>query len=71
MARDSGSWAAMPARVIMQDASGVPVLADLADLEERVAATGASLPARPAADLVVDHSGNPGMSTAETLPSAI
>lgn len=49
----------MPARVIMQDASGVPVLADLADLEERVAATGASLPARPAADLVVDHSGEP------------
>jgi aconitate hydratase len=48
-----------PARVLLQDFTGVPVIADLAALRDAVAARGgdpATVTARIPADLVVDHS---------------
>lgn len=52
----------LPSRVVMQDASGIPVLADLADYGERLAAElgpGHQLSLRVPAALIVDHSGEP------------
>lgn len=48
----------LPGRVLLQDASGIPVLADLVTLQERARADGlplASLTPRLPLDLVVDH----------------
>ena len=66
----------MPARVLLQDFTGVPAVVDLAALREAVRARGGDPrrvdPLRPA-DLVIDHSvqvdqfGTPGALTANTL----